>query len=143
MLNKILLLKLLSDIFMESNKDVLVYKCNLFLFNFNIFFFQAEHGIRDLYVTGVQTCALPICPQAYSGLADGSHTFDVRAIDQAGNVDQSAASSSWTVDTTPPTTTITQSPSTPSPSGTAEFKFRSEERRVGKESRCRCVSLVL
>src|SRR5690349_12828923 len=27
-----------------------------------IFFFQAEDGIRDLYVTGVQTCALPIWP---------------------------------------------------------------------------------
>src|SRR6266496_5978848 len=26
------------------------------------FFFQAEDGIRDLYVTGVQTCALPILP---------------------------------------------------------------------------------
>src|SRR6266496_1135511 len=26
----------------------------------SIFFFQAEDGIRDLYVTGVQTCALPI-----------------------------------------------------------------------------------
>src|SRR6266496_6191580 len=25
------------------------------------FFFLAEDGIRDLYVTGVQTCALPIC----------------------------------------------------------------------------------
>src|SRR5438874_6283690 len=25
-----------------------------------IFFFQAEDGIRALYVTGVQTCALPI-----------------------------------------------------------------------------------
>src|SRR5438874_10924682 len=29
----------------------------MFLF---VFFFQAEDGIRDLYVTGVQTCALPI-----------------------------------------------------------------------------------
>src|SRR6267378_7291947 len=29
---------------------------NIFFF----FFFQAEDGIRDLYVTGVQTCALPI-----------------------------------------------------------------------------------
>src|SRR5207249_7414666 len=28
------------------------------------FFFQAEDGIRDRNVTGVQTCALPICPQA-------------------------------------------------------------------------------
>ena len=26
----------------------------------NIFFFQAEDGIRDDLVTGVQTCALPI-----------------------------------------------------------------------------------
>src|SRR2546427_6875607 len=30
--------------------------CTLFFF----FFFQAEDGIRDLTVTGVQTCALPI-----------------------------------------------------------------------------------
>src|SRR5699024_11287802 len=28
------------------------------------FFFQAEDGIRDRNVTGVQTCALPICPVA-------------------------------------------------------------------------------
>src|SRR2546428_7706019 len=28
-----------------------------------IFFFQAEDGIRDLIVTGVQTCALPIFAQ--------------------------------------------------------------------------------
>src|SRR2546429_6568085 len=27
-----------------------------------IFFFQAEDGIRDVAVTGVQTCALPILP---------------------------------------------------------------------------------
>src|SRR5204862_4678168 len=27
---------------------------------YSYFFFQAEDGIRDLYVTGVQTCALPI-----------------------------------------------------------------------------------
>src|SRR2546427_7817765 len=31
------------------------------------FFFQAEDGIRDLTVTGVQTCALPICSTASSG----------------------------------------------------------------------------
>src|SRR5207302_5871514 len=28
---------------------------------FYCFFFQAEDGIRDFHVTGVQTCALPIC----------------------------------------------------------------------------------
>src|SRR6266508_2134966 len=27
----------------------------------HLFFFQAEDGIRDGHVTGVQTCALPIC----------------------------------------------------------------------------------
>src|SRR5256884_2522216 len=27
----------------------------------DVFFFQAEDGIRDVAVTGVQTCALPIC----------------------------------------------------------------------------------
>src|SRR5438270_7305085 len=32
----------------------------LFYFFFFFFFFQAEDGIRDLTVTGVQTCALPI-----------------------------------------------------------------------------------
>src|SRR2546430_5319969 len=38
------------------------------------FFFQAEDGIRDLTVTGVQTCALPIwarCGRAYCGVGSG------------------------------------------------------------------------
>src|SRR2546422_4260934 len=29
----------------------------------SLFFFQAEDGIRDVAVTGVQTCALPISPE--------------------------------------------------------------------------------
>src|SRR5438093_3405724 len=33
----------------------------LCFFYFFFFFFQAEDGIRDWSVTGVQTCALPIC----------------------------------------------------------------------------------
>src|SRR5690349_23265181 len=33
------------------------YRTFFYLF---FFFFQAEDGIRDLYVTGVHTCALPI-----------------------------------------------------------------------------------
>src|SRR2546430_11246758 len=37
------------------------------------FFFQAEDGIRDLTVTGVQTCALPIC------LASSSSSTSSRA----------------------------------------------------------------
>src|SRR5215469_13410207 len=31
-------------------------------FKYSFFVFQAEDGIRGLYVTGVQTCALPISP---------------------------------------------------------------------------------
>ena len=41
-------------------------------------------------------------PQSYSGLADGAHSFQVRATDPAGNVDLLPASYSWTVDTTAP-----------------------------------------
>src|SRR5205809_5302125 len=33
---------------------------NLIYYGFLAFFFQAEDGIRDVAVTGVQTCALPI-----------------------------------------------------------------------------------
>src|SRR5207237_7803049 len=39
------------------------YGLFMFLFIF-FFFFQAEDGIRDSSVTGVQTCALPICVRA-------------------------------------------------------------------------------
>src|SRR5438270_10498625 len=37
------------------------------VFFFFFFFFQAEDGIRDLTVTGVQTCALPIWVWCRSG----------------------------------------------------------------------------
>src|SRR3712207_7476780 len=36
----------------------------------SFFFFQAEDGIRDIGVTGVQTCALPICAEDVLPLAD-------------------------------------------------------------------------
>ena len=45
-------------------------------------------------------------PKTYSALAEGSHTFQVRAIDAASNVDPSPASFSWTVDTTRPVITL-------------------------------------
>src|SRR5205807_7576335 len=41
--------------------SVLFSDCLFFFFLFFFFFFQAEDGIRDYKVTGVQTCALPIC----------------------------------------------------------------------------------
>src|SRR2546421_5539911 len=40
---------------------MLVLAKSLYVLVFFFFFFQAEDGIRDLIVTGVQTCALPIC----------------------------------------------------------------------------------
>src|SRR6516162_8347626 len=36
------------------------------------FFFQAEDGIRDYKVTGVQTCALPICDGCWGGARRGA-----------------------------------------------------------------------
>src|SRR5205823_11585632 len=37
----------------------------------SVFFFQAEDGIRDKLVTGVQTCALPISPRELELLMGG------------------------------------------------------------------------
>ncbi len=62
-------------------------------------------------------------PQTYTGLADGSHTFQVRAIDAAGNVDVTPASFTWIIDTTEPDTTITANPTNPSASANASFSF--------------------
>src|SRR5699024_11938981 len=45
---------------------------------YDLFFFQAEDGIRDRNVTGVQTCALPISKgqQRTLGIEHPSGTFD-------------------------------------------------------------------
>src|SRR5699024_11671379 len=42
-----------------------------------IFFFQAEDGIRDRNVTGVQTCALPISRRCSTSSTDGPRTRTV------------------------------------------------------------------
>src|SRR5436190_21339679 len=50
-----------------------MFLCNLYgccYFFVFFFFFQAEDGIRDHCVTGVQTCALPISEAAIAGIAD-------------------------------------------------------------------------
>jgi hypothetical protein len=41
-------------------------------------------------------------PKSYTDLSEGPHTFYVRAIDPAGNLDSTPASRTWTVDTTAP-----------------------------------------
>ncbi len=56
-------------------------------------------------------------PKSYAGLADGSHTFDVRAVDTHGNT-SSATTRTWTVDATPPPVpTIDSGPAGGSTSG--------------------------
>src|SRR5258706_9950106 len=88
------------------------------------FFFQAEDGIRDWSVTGVQTCALPISRTStepdsaapsvgLSRLASGA-VRSTRTLSVAGGL----ALPAWS-------TAIT------------EYAYRSEERRVGKECRSR------
>src|SRR5689334_24772812 len=74
---------------------------------FESFFFQAEDGIRDGTVTGVQTCALPISP--------GTSAFACRL-----------SPAPWT-----------PSPSRGWRSRWPARAARSEERRVGKECRSR------
>jgi hypothetical protein len=73
-------------------------------------------------------------PRAVGPLADGGHTFAVRAKDPAGNVDLSPASLSWTVDTVPPNTTITSGPANPSySSDSGGFDFTASEGGSGFE----------
>src|SRR5207249_3053951 len=69
------------------------------------------------------SCSSPV---TYFGLTDGAHTFDGRATDQAGNVDPTPATRSWTVDTNLPPVTMTApadgswtNDSTPALGGTA------------------------
>ncbi len=72
---------------------------------------------------GFATCT---SPQTYTNLADGSHTFRVRAKDPAGNTG-SAASYTWTVDTVAPNTTITANPAAQTNSTSASFSFTSTQ----------------
>src|SRR5206468_8870676 len=54
------------------------------------FFFQAEDGIRDLIVTGVQTCALPICHTGKGITAVGNGTLTITATGGASSIDVSS-----------------------------------------------------
>lgn len=66
-------------------------------------------------------------PKSYPGLGDGSHTFRVRALDPAGNIDPAPPSRTFTVDTIPPITTIFSSPPGIATTNTAIFGFQSSE----------------
>lgn len=69
-------------------------------------------------------------PRQLSGLTDGEHTFEVRGIDAALNVEGSPATRIWTVDTTAPETTITSGPADPASSPDASFGFSSADSDV-------------
>src|SRR5204862_2073592 len=92
----------------------------MILFFMVLFFFQAEDGIRDLYVTGVQTCALPISLLAkkFADQKPGEARADNDYIHLPGaNDTRSMASCIF--------------------SKMEPSRRRSEERRVGKECRSR------
>src|SRR2546430_9005201 len=82
---------------------------------FFFFFFQAEDGIRDLTVTGVQTCALPIS-RIRQGEKTAYRSFRRTGGESAGELCRGEGSSR----SLPP-----------------RRRERSEERRVGKECRSR------
>ncbi len=66
-------------------------------------------------------------PKSYSSLSEGSHSFQVRAIDPAGNVDGSPSVTGWDIDTTSPNTTIDSAPASLTNSSDASFTFSSNE----------------
>src|SRR3989449_6963507 len=92
-----------------------------------VFFFQAEDGIRDVAVTGVQTCALPISwswPSSCSTVCRAGRSLCCGARNPA-----------WCVHTR--RGAIPSHPSSSFSSRSGCCTTRSEERRVGKECRSR------
>lgn len=77
------------------------------------------------------TFAACTSPTTYSGLSQGSHNFQVRAKDGAGNVDATPASYTWVVDAIAPDTTITSTPPNPSASADATFTFSGTDSLLG------------
>src|SRR5438046_9231432 len=56
------------------------------------FFFQAEDGIRDWSVTGVQTCALPISPQSQPVFLRRSRAVIKRSVQASARIGRSQRS---------------------------------------------------
>jgi sugar lactone lactonase YvrE len=89
-------------------------------------FSSPEAGVTFLVRLDAGTVLLATSPHEFTGLANGAHTFTVRAIDAAGNSDASPATFAWTIDTVAPDTTISGTPAANSNSATATFTFTSE-----------------
>src|SRR5206468_7466773 len=96
-------------------------------FCFFFFFFQAEDGIRDLIVTGVQTCALPIsAAPAFGGRGSvRDHPAARRRAHRGLRVRRARGARRQAADA------AALAPHS------AGHHARSEERRVGKECRSR------
>src|SRR5699024_11474022 len=88
---------------------------------FLCFFFQAEDGIRDRNVTGVQTCALPICSRGQRRRRR-SGSLRIRSMSMTIHFSIPSAGSGAAV-------TVGSVLPPRRPAGAA----RSEERRVGQE----------
>src|SRR5207253_7158695 len=88
---------------------------------FFFFFFQAEDGIRDGHVTGVQTCALPISPWPASCKLEVGAPSTQPARRRA----RGCCECSWA------------SAGVGRRGAAVRWWWRSEERRVGKEGRGR------
>ncbi len=89
------------------------------------FSFSAEAGSSIVCKLDAQAFAACASPKSYISLAEGSHTFTVKATDPAGNAAQ--VPYTWTIDTTPPIATIAQKPNHPSGNSSASFTFTSSE----------------
>jgi outer membrane protein OmpA-like peptidoglycan-associated protein len=89
------------------------------------------------YQCSLDGVAFSLCPtpKSYSGLADGSHTLQVKATDALGNIETSPASYTWTVDRTAPDTSFTATPVLVSTSPNASFSFSATE--PGSTFECR------
>jgi hypothetical protein len=98
-------------------------------------FSDAEAGVSFVCKLDNRPSSNCTSPVSYSGLADGSHTFQVQARDAAGNT-SGATSFTWTIDTRPPPTpNLTGTPSATTTSTTATFTFTDHESGVGYECR--------
>src|SRR5256886_2795318 len=91
-----------------------------------VFFFQAEDGIRDLTVTGVQTCALPILMKT---VARSSPAQRAAKNEQQFSSPSSEVPEGRFDEGRPARGAVARLP--------VEDGVRSEERRVGKECRSR------
>src|SRR5207248_2284271 len=90
------------------------------------FSFSSEAGASFMCSLDGSAAVSCTSPKTYTGVADGSHTFSVFAIDAAGNADPAPASWTWLIDTVAPSASISASPTNPSNSSAPSFTFSSE-----------------